>query len=33
MTTAAKTIFESMKRIVEAPGYPLLQSEGVQNFV
>ena len=26
MTTAAKTIFESMKRIVEAPGYPLLQS-------
>ena len=26
MTTAAKTIFESMKRIVEAPGYPLLRS-------
>lgn len=26
MTTAAQTIFESMKRIVEAPGYPLLQS-------
>ena len=26
MTTTAKTIFESMKRIVEAPGYPLLQS-------
>ena len=26
MTTTAKTIFESMKRIVEAPGYPLLRS-------
>ena len=26
MTTAAKTIFESMKRIVKAPGYPLLQN-------
>ena len=26
MTTTAQSIFEAMKRIVEAPGYPLLQA-------